>query len=104
MAVSMKTKREKKYQFTSTDFDRVEKQQDFRCYLTGRTYEYHRLKGAPIIPMNKGGKLESGNECLVIDEVKQLKRFFTDEEVLEMAFDIIKTIGGKYGYEAKKKK
>ncbi|MEI7014083.1 hypothetical protein [Leptospira licerasiae] len=96
--------REKKYRFKAEDFDKVEAQQNFKCYLTGRPYQYHKLKASPIIPMHKGGKHEFNNICFVIDEVKHLKRYYTNAEILEIAFDIIKTIGGKYGYEAKKKK
>lgn len=96
-------KREGNYRFKAEDFDKIEAQQNYKCYLTGRAYHYHKLKAAPIVPLHKGGKHEFTNICFVIDEVRELKRYHTNEEILEIAFDIIKTIGRQYGYEAKKK-
>ncbi|EMN72538.1 hypothetical protein LEP1GSC100_0443 [Leptospira interrogans serovar Bataviae str. UI 08561] len=51
------------------------------------------------LPLRKGGEHEFKNICLVISPLAKLKRYFTEEEIVHMAADILKFKGEKYGYQ-----
>lgn len=86
------------YKFKSEHFKAILMKQDRKCYLSGRTLTEENVNGAHILPLGRNGEHRLENICLVVDELKQLKRYNTDEDIVKLAADIIKNIGGKYGF------
>lgn len=92
------------FKFRMEQFKELLKIQGKRCFLTGRALTPGNVSGAHIRPLIKGGEHEFKNLSLVIDELKQLKRYNTTDEIVDFAVDIIKTWGKKYGYSIKTNK
>ncbi|AYV54081.1 hypothetical protein EFP84_00210 [Leptospira kmetyi] len=90
------------YKFKAEHFKSILSKQDFKCYLSGRTLTEENVNGAHITPLNKTGEHKLENICLVIDQLKQLKRYYTDEEIVYLAVDIVNSIGKEYGFSIKK--
>lgn len=91
------------YKFNAKDFRKLLETQKGKCYLTSRELTPENTNAEHILPLRKGGKHKVENICLVIDMVGKLKRYFTEEEIVLMSVDIIKTRGKKYGYTITKK-
>ncbi len=53
------------------------------------------MEAEHIIPINQGGKHEVENLCLIIDSLRELKRYRSPEEIISIARDIIKTFKDK---------
>ncbi|TGK19000.1 hypothetical protein EHO61_08855 [Leptospira fluminis] len=90
------------YKFTTEEFDKLLLVQKKKCYLTGRPLTMANINLSHIIPFSKGGTHDFNNLCFVVEEAKRIKRHYTDEEIVELAVDIIKHLGPKYGYTIKK--
>ena len=88
-----------KFKFRSKHFYELLNQQKYRCALTNRELTPENTNAEHIQPISKGGKHEVENICLVVDMVGKLKRYFSEEEIVLLASDIIKTKGKKYGFE-----
>ncbi|TGL65943.1 HNH endonuclease [Leptospira sarikeiensis] len=100
----MTSKRKKsKYKFPVEDFYKILKQQDNRCFLTGRELLPENTNSEHIVPVRKGGEHEFTNICNVIAPLSKLKRYYTEEEIVNFAADIINWKGKKYGYSSVKK-
>lgn len=85
-------------------FEILLKRQNYKCYLTGRELTPENVNGAHVLPLIKGGKHSIENCCLVVSEVKHLKRYETTKDLVELAADIIKTHGKTLGYSIKRQK
>lgn len=80
------------------------KTQDYKCYLTNRELRPENSNAEHIKPLRAGGKHEAKNICLVDEIVSKLKRYYTVEQIIEVAADIIETRGKEYGFRITKKK
>ncbi len=69
--------------------------QDFKCFLTGRELSPENVEAEHILPVSQGGEHKVENLCLIIDSLRELKRYRNPEEILSIAKDIIKTLGKK---------
>ncbi|WP_167884275.1 hypothetical protein [Leptospira idonii] len=88
----------KKTKFTPDHLRGLLKKQDNKCSLTGRQITPQNIECEYILPLKMGGAHDPSNVTIIINSVRELKRFHTVDEIYEIAKDIIKT------YENKKKK
>ncbi|WP_061230770.1 HNH endonuclease [Leptospira weilii] len=93
---------EKVYKFKAEDFYRILNQQEKKCMLSGRELTPENTNAEHIIPLRRGGKHEQTNICLVVEELSKLKRYYNEEEIVQLAVDIINFKGKDYGYACKK--
>ncbi|MCW7491997.1 HNH endonuclease [Leptospira sp. 2 VSF19] len=63
--------------------------QNFRCFVSGIPLTYENVEIEHIIPLSKGGKHELVNLCFIDKSLKELKRFKTKEEIIELCKIII---------------
>ncbi|TGL59504.1 HNH endonuclease [Leptospira sarikeiensis] len=87
--------------FKKREFQALRKKQNDKCYVTGRDLTSANINGSHIMPIRSGGEHEFENLCLVVEEIREIKRKMTDEELVRISADIIKTLGKKYGYSIK---
>lgn len=92
--------KKKPYKFVAKDFYRLLEIQKWKCFLTGRTLEPENTNAEHIIPLRKGGEHEFKNICFVVEPLSKLKRYYTEEEIVHLAYEIILWKGSKYGYKA----
>ncbi|TGN09965.1 HNH endonuclease [Leptospira bandrabouensis] len=59
-------------------------EQKFRCYISGLELTYDNIEIEHIIPLTMGGNHCLENLCLVDRSLKELKRFKTKEEIIEL--------------------
>ncbi|TGK23558.1 HNH endonuclease [Leptospira kmetyi] len=90
------------FRFKMEHFKSLLKKQNKKCYVTGRNLTAGNVNGAHIVPIMKGGEHEFENLCLVIEELKQLKRYKSMDDIVSYAVDIINIWGKKYGYSIAK--
>ncbi|EQA44739.1 hypothetical protein LEP1GSC050_4139 [Leptospira broomii serovar Hurstbridge str. 5399] len=93
-----------KYKFVAKDFYKLLELQNWKCYLTGRNLEPENTNAEHIIPLRKGGEHKFINICFVVEPLAKLKRFYTEEEIINLAADIIKFKGLKHGLIISQKK
>lgn len=86
------------FRFTPEDFRNLLIQQDYKCFLTRLPLNAQNVDAEHIKPLRKGGKHRIENICLVIDSVRELKRFHSEKEIYQIAKLLIKV------YESKKTK
>ena len=89
---------ESKFKFNISDFRQILKEQNGKCYVTGRELTGSNCDAELIQPLNQNGKLNKSNICLIIDSIRELKRYHTMDEIYKIAKDIVTV------YESKKKK
>lgn len=99
----MKKTQVKEYRFGADDFYRILKEQNEKCFLTGRDLYPVDALCEHIIPLRKGGRHEFKNICIVITAIAKLKRYYTEEEIVHIASDIIGFKGAKYGFRITRK-
>lgn len=92
------------FKFRSEHFYKLLKEQDYKCYLTNRELRPENTNAEHIKPLRAGGKHEAKNICLVDEMVARLKRYYTVEEIIKLATEIIEARGEEYGYKITKKK
>ncbi len=85
-----KQEEEAKFVFRASHFYELLEKQSYRCALTGRTLTPENTSAEHIMPLRKGGKHEIENIYLIDDSVAKLKRYFTEEEVIQLAGEILK--------------
>ena len=93
-----------KFKFRSKHFYNLLNTQEYRCYLTNRELRPENTNAEHIKPLRAGGKHEAKNICLVDEMVAKLKRYYTVEEIIKLAAEILQARGKKYGYRITKKK
>lgn len=86
------------YKFTPKYFRELLVKQDYKCMLSSREITVENVEAEHIKPLSDGGKHEPSNICLIIEPLRELKRYYSEEYIYELAKDIVKT------YEAKNKK
>ncbi|EMK01205.1 MULTISPECIES: HNH endonuclease [Leptospira] len=99
MKSNSRKKRKKIYKFKAEDFYQILDRQDYRCILTGRELLPENTNSEHIVPLRKGGNHEFNNICHVVAPLSKLKRYYTEEEIVHLAADIIKWKGEDYGYK-----
>ncbi|WP_081100473.1 HNH endonuclease [Leptospira noguchii] len=90
---------EERYKFTGKDFFEILDKQGEKCYLSGRILTPDITLAEHIIPIRYGGRFSKDNTCLVIEPLARLKRYYKEEEIMEIAVDIINNKGSKYGFK-----
>lgn len=78
-----------RFVFRAAHFYALLEQQEYRCALTGRELTPENTSAEHIIPLRKGGKHELANIFLVDDAVAKLKRYYSDEEVILLAHELV---------------
>lgn len=92
------------YKFNAKDFYRILDTQNKRCRLTGRELTPENTNAEHILPLRKGGSHEFKNVCLIVEPLSKLKRYYTEDEIIQLAADIISFRGSKFGYRLSKTK
>lgn len=87
-----------KWTFKSRDFYALLEKQQRKCPVTARELTPETTVASHIVPLRKGGKHEVENIYLVNSDLLDIKKNLTDEELASLCYDVLKTIGGKYGY------
>lgn len=81
---------EKQTRFKPSQIKDLLHKQDFKCFLSGRELTPSNIEAEHIIPLAKGGKHEIDNICLIIDSLRDLKRYYTIEEIRDLCKDVLK--------------
>jgi len=84
-----------RFVFRAAHFYALLEQQEYRCALTGRELTPENTSAEHIIPLRKGGKHELSNIFLVDDAVAKLKRYYSDDEVIRLARELVTHAGRK---------
>lgn len=84
-----------RFVFRAAHFYALLEQQEYRCALTGRELTPENTSAEHIIPLRKGGKHELSNIFLVDDAVAKLKRYYSDDEVIQLARELVTHAGRK---------
>ncbi|EQA44252.1 hypothetical protein LEP1GSC050_4172 [Leptospira broomii serovar Hurstbridge str. 5399] len=96
--------KKKDYKFVVKDFYKLLEIQEWKCFLTGRTLEPENTNAEHIQPLRKGGEHEFKNICFVVEPLAKLKRYYTETEIVQLAYEILLWKGAKYGYKAPEKR
>lgn len=92
------------YKFTAKDFYALLEKQSYRCPLSGRELTPATTRAELIVPKERGGVNAFDNIYLVDKDVSKIKRSMLESEIVELAADILKTMGKKHGYSVRKVK
>jgi len=93
-------KGKQQYKFLAKDFYEMLEQQGYRCALTRRELTPETTTAEHKILLSEGGKHEIENIYLISKDAAKLKRSMSENQMAELAFEILKTIGKKYGFKA----
>lgn len=93
-----------RYKFIAKDFYEILDNQEEKCFLSGRKLNPDNTLAEHINPIRFGGTFSKENICLVIEPLARLKRYYKEEEIMQIAVDIIKNKGSKYGFKIIKTK
>ncbi|MCR1795541.1 HNH endonuclease [Leptospira sp. id769339] len=99
MKSNSKKKKSKIYKFNAKDFYKILNSQEYRCFLTGRELLPENTNSEHIVPLRKGGNHKLNNICHIVTPLSKLKRYYTEEEIVHLAADIVKWKGEEYGYK-----
>ncbi|MBX3723924.1 MAG: hypothetical protein KF713_18905 [Turneriella sp.] len=88
------------YKFAAKDFYSLLDKQNYRCALSDRELTPENTDAEHILPLDSGGTHTPDNICLIVRDAARLKRHLTELQVVELCFDILKTRGKEFGYEA----
>ncbi|MCB1175841.1 MAG: hypothetical protein KDK39_19860 [Leptospiraceae bacterium] len=88
--------------FRAQHFYELLENQAYRCALTGRELTPENTTAEHIIPLRTHGEHRYDNIYLVDEQVSKIKRYLTDEDVVELAAEIIETRGYEFGYALKR--
>ncbi|MBM9498651.1 hypothetical protein JWG44_00080 [Leptospira sp. 201903071] len=89
----------KRYRFNSKDFYELLDKQEERCFLSGRILTPDNTLVEHIHPIRFGGEHIKSNTCLIIEPLARLKRYYKEEEIIQIAIDIINFKGEQYGFK-----
>ena len=90
------------YKFSAKDFYALLDQQQYRCCLSGRELTPENTDAEHILPLEHGGQHLPDNICLLVREAARLKRHLTEDAVIQLCFDILKTRGSEFGIKVSK--
>lgn len=91
--------------FFAKDFWELMEKQNHRCALTGRKFEPINTEIELKEPDKREGRFDKSNFYLVDRSISHLARHMSEEEIIQLAVEIIKFRGREKGYilkEAKK--
>lgn len=88
-----------KYKFKAKDFYDILDNQEEKCFLSGRQLTPDITLAEHILPIRFGGKNTKDNICLVVEMLGRLKRYYKEEEIIQIAVDIINFKGKKHGFK-----
>lgn len=94
----------KEYKFRAMDFYELLEEQEYRCPLTGRELTPGNTTAEHIVPLRQRGEHCRANIYLVVKTVAKIKRYVAEEELVQLAADIIRTKGAHYGLAIRKKR
>ena len=95
--MSKSKKRLEKFVFRAHHFYELLEKQEYKCAITGRELTPENTTAEHITPLRSGGKHGLDNIYLVDDKASKIKRYLTEDEVINLASDIIATRGHEYG-------
>lgn len=98
------TPKEGRFVFKAAHFYELLDRLQYRCPYSGRTLTPQNTVAEHRQPLRKQGQHKADNITLVDFEVAYLKRYLTDEETLQLAVDIVNTLGKQHGLRIAKKK
>lgn len=87
----METKQD--FRFNISDFREILKEQEGKCWITGRELTGVNCDAELKIPLTQGGRVVKENICIILDSIRELKRYHSLEEIVEIARDIIRLHG-----------
>ncbi len=90
------------YKFTAKDFYALLEKQKYICPLTNRELTPETTRAELIIPKERGGRNAFENIYLVDRDAAKVKRSMLETEIFNLALDLVKTMGKKYGYSIRK--
>ncbi len=93
---------EGKFIFRAKHFYELLERQDYKCALTGRELTPENTTAEHIVPLRANGEHSFENIYLVDEQVSKIKRYLTEEEVIDLAADIIERRGRVRGYSLKR--
>jgi len=96
-------KEKSKYKFKVSDFRDLLEIQKKKCFLSGRELTPENTFAEHILPLGKGGEHSKENIVLVIDMLSKLKRYYTVDEIVELAYDLLAIKGREYGIKVSRK-
>ena len=90
------------YKFKAKHFYDLLESQGYRCPLTGRELTPESTTAEHKVQLQAGGIHELQNIYLIHKDVGRIKRFMSEADVVQLAFDILQTKGKEYGFQAQK--
>lgn len=90
------------YKFKAKDFYDLLEQQQYRCPLTNRELTPENTTAEHKVQLSAGGKHEKANIYLIHKDAARLKRHMSEQDMVKLAFDVLKTRGKAHGYSARK--
>lgn len=88
-----------RYKFTAKEFYEVLDKQEEKCFLSGRILTPDSTLAEHILPIRYGGRFSKENVCLLIEPLARLKRYYREDEIVQLATEIIRNKGAKYGFK-----
>ncbi|MCG6192291.1 hypothetical protein LFX25_03430 [Leptospira sp. FAT2] len=92
------------FKFTANDFYELLEKYDRKCALTGRILTPLTAEIELREPFKKVGISEKENHYLVDKTISYLARHISEEEIIEIAAEIIRFRGFEKGYSVSEKK
>ena len=93
-----------RYRFRAEDFWTLIQGQNYKCALTGRELTPENTEVELRDPNLENGRGEHANLYLVIRSLAHVARYVPENEIVELAAEIIKARGAEHGYGLTKKR
>lgn len=90
--------------FFAKDFWELMEKQHHRCALSGRLFEPITTEIELKQPNLREGRFDKSNFYLVDKAISPIARILSEDEIIELAAEIIKFRGKEKGYSLKEKK
>lgn len=90
------------YNFKTEDFWIIIEKQKYTCALTGRVLTPLNTELEHRVPLKKGGEHKIENLYMIDHEVSKLAKDLTENEIVELAYEILKYKGNNYGITVKR--
>ncbi|MFI5416223.1 MAG: hypothetical protein ACHQXJ_02605 [Nitrososphaerales archaeon] len=90
--------------FFAEDFWELMEQQNHKCALTGRKFEPINTEIELKKPNLREGRFEKSNFYLINKSLSPLARYLSEDEIIELAIEIIQFRGKERGYSIRRNK
>jgi hypothetical protein len=90
--------------FFAEDFWELMEKQNYRCALTGRTFEPINTEIELKRPNLRDGRFDKSNFYLVDKALSPLARYLSEDEIIELAVEILQFRGKEKGYHLRRSK